>query len=113
VTRDPATPGACSPRGAVAHVATPAPPVATSRRGGRPSAGPRLLDAAALPGRLAVGPAEAAAALGVGLTFFAESIAPDLRIVRRGRRILVPVSELVRWLERNGEAVAETIGTQR
>lgn len=74
---------------------------------------PRLLDAASLPGRLALSPPEAARALGVGLTFFTEAVVPDLRVVRRGRRVLIPVSELVRWLEREGEAVAETIGAQR
>ncbi len=74
---------------------------------------PRLLDLAALPGRLAVGPAEAARALGVSTTYFTENVAPDLRIVRRGRRVIVPVSELARWLDANGEAVAETLGAQR
>jgi hypothetical protein len=73
----------------------------------------RVLDVDGLPGRLAVGPAEAARALGVGLTYFTESIVPELRVVRRGRRVIVPVSELVAWLEHNGEAVAETIGAQR
>ncbi|WP_217913328.1 helix-turn-helix domain-containing protein [Miltoncostaea marina] len=74
---------------------------------------PRLLDVDALPGRLALTPAEAAAALGCSRTFLEEQVLPDLRVVRRGRRIFVPVSELVRWLEREGEAVAETIGARR
>ncbi len=74
---------------------------------------PRLLDAASLPGRLALSPPEAARALGVSLTFFTESVAPDLRLVRVGRRVLVPVSALVRWMEREGESVAATIGAQR
>jgi excisionase family DNA binding protein len=73
----------------------------------------RLLDSAGLPGRLALAPTEAAAALGVGLTYFTETVAPELRVVRRGRRVLVPVAELVRWLEREGESVAETIEAQR
>ncbi len=67
----------------------------------------------ALPGRLALSPPEAAHSLGVSMTFFTESIAPDLRLVRVGRRVLVPVAELVRWLDREGEAVAATIGAQR
>ncbi|MGE0026874.1 MAG: hypothetical protein AB7O78_09855 [Thermoleophilia bacterium] len=74
---------------------------------------PRLLDPSALPGRLAVSPPEAAAALGVGLTYFTETIAPELRLVRRGRRVIVPVAELTRWLEREGEATAETVGRRR
>jgi excisionase family DNA binding protein len=44
-------------------------------------------------------PDEAAAALGVSRDFFDEHIAPELRIVRRGRRRLVPVRELERWLD--------------
>lgn len=67
----------------------------------------------AIPGRLALSPAEAAAALGVGLTYFTESIAPELRVVRRGRRVIVPVAELVRWLEREGESTADTIARHR
>jgi hypothetical protein len=73
----------------------------------------RLLDPDTLPGRLAVGPAEAAAILGVGLTYFTKAIAPDLRIVRRGGRVLVPVSALVAWLDHNGESTAETVRPQR
>jgi hypothetical protein len=48
--------------------------------------------------RLAVSPEEAAAALGVSRDFFDEHIAPELRVVRRGRRKLVGVGELERWL---------------
>ncbi len=74
---------------------------------------PRLLDAAALPGRLALSPAEAARCLGVGLTTLTETILPELRAIRHGRRILIPVSELTRWLDANGEAVTATIGARR
>ncbi len=73
----------------------------------------RLLDAASLPGRLALSPPEAARALGVGLTTFAATILPELRVIRHGRRVIVPVAELVRWMELNGESVAATIGAQR
>jgi excisionase family DNA binding protein len=51
--------------------------------------------------RLALSKSEAAAALGVSVDFFDEHIAPDLRIVRRGRRRLIPVRELERWLDEN------------
>ncbi len=74
---------------------------------------PRLIDTASLPGRLALSPPEAARALGVGLTTFGATILPELRAIRHGRRILIPVAELTRWLDRNGEAVAETIGASR
>lgn len=63
----------------------------------------RLLDVAGLPGRLALSPAEAAEALGVGITLFQEQIQPELRIVRIGRRRLIPVAELVAWLSANAE----------
>jgi hypothetical protein len=44
---------------------------------------------------------EAAQALGVSVTFFAEEIRPELRVVLRGRRRIYPVRELERWLEEN------------
>lgn len=53
--------------------------------------------------RLALTPPEAAAALGCGETFFTEFVRPELRLVRRGRKVLVPVSELERWLRENAE----------
>jgi excisionase family DNA binding protein len=50
--------------------------------------------------RLALSKAEAAEALGVSVRFFETSIQPELRVVRRGRRRLIPVRELERWLDR-------------
>jgi len=50
--------------------------------------------------RLAVSPDEAAAVLGVSRDYFDEHVIDELRIVRRGRRILVALAELERWLER-------------
>jgi hypothetical protein len=47
---------------------------------------------------LAFSKAESAAALGVSVDFFEEHVMPELRIVRRGRRRLIPVRELERWL---------------
>jgi hypothetical protein len=58
-------------------------------------------------GRLALSPAEAARAIGVSRDFFDEHIGPELRIVRRGRRRIVPLRELERWLEANA---ARTLG---
>jgi excisionase family DNA binding protein len=49
--------------------------------------------------RLALSPAEAAAALGVSRDFFDAHVVHDLRVVRRGRRRLIPVRELDRWLD--------------
>lgn len=48
--------------------------------------------------RLAYSPDEAAQALGVSRDYFDEHVGPELRIVRRGRRRLIPVDELTRWL---------------
>ncbi len=49
--------------------------------------------------RLALSPDEAAAALGVSRDFFDGHVLPELRVVRRGRRRLIPLRELERWLE--------------
>jgi len=55
--------------------------------------------------RLALTPAEAAASIGVGPDFFAEHVAQELRIVRLGRKRLIPVAELERWLEAKAETI--------
>ena len=60
--------------------------------------------------RLALELGEAAAALGVSPKFLAEHIRPELRLVRRGRKVLVPVRELERWL---AESAAFTLEGQR
>lgn len=49
--------------------------------------------------RLALSKAEAASTLGVSIDFFEEHVMPELRIVRRGRRRLIPLTELQRWLD--------------
>ena len=49
--------------------------------------------------RLSLGAEEAAEALGVSRTTFDEHVAPELRKVRAGRRVLYPIRELERWLE--------------
>ncbi len=51
--------------------------------------------------RIALTPAEAAAAIGVGPDFFDANVAPELRLIRRGRKRLVPVVELERWTTGN------------
>jgi hypothetical protein len=53
--------------------------------------------------RIALTPPEAAAAIGVGPDFFEENVAPELRLIRRGRKRLVPVAELERWTAENAE----------
>jgi hypothetical protein len=60
--------------------------------------------------RLALTPPEAAAAIGVGPDFFEENVAPELRLIRRGRKRLVPIPELERWVaESAGRPVAEEV----
>jgi hypothetical protein len=61
---------------------------------------------ASLP-RLALTAMEAPAALGVSHDFFREHIAGELRWVRRGRKKLVSVRELERWLDVNAARVFE------
>jgi excisionase family DNA binding protein len=51
--------------------------------------------------RLALSKGEAAEALGVSVDFLEEHVMHELRIVRRGRRRLIPIAELNRWIERN------------
>ena len=79
------------------HAPRPAPSRAARRSSGR---------AAAVPGerttRLALSPDEAATALGISRDFFDKHVMPELRVVRRGRRRLVPVRELERWLDQEG-----------
>lgn len=48
--------------------------------------------------RIALTPPEAAAAIGVGPDFLDQQVAPELRFIRRGRKRLVPVIELERWI---------------
>jgi excisionase family DNA binding protein len=51
--------------------------------------------------RLALSKAEAAEALGVSVDFLEQHVMHELRIVRRGRRRLIPVAEITRWMESN------------
>lgn len=50
--------------------------------------------------RLALSPDEAAALLGVSRDYFDDHVIAELRVVRRGRRILIARGELERWLDR-------------
>lgn len=60
--------------------------------------------------KLALSKAEAAASLGVSVDFFEAHVMPELRVVRRGRRLLVAVREIERWLDANA---ALTLGGDR
>lgn len=58
--------------------------------------------------RLALSKTEAAEALGVSVDFFDEHVASELRMVRRGRRRLIPVRELERWLAESAALALES-----
>jgi len=51
--------------------------------------------------RLAFTRSEAAASIGVSSDYFDKHVAPTLPMVRLGRRCLVPVAALERWLKAN------------
>ena len=69
----------------------------------------RQLSASTVP-RLALSPNEAAEALGVSRDYFDEHVAPELRIVRRGRRKLIDIRELERWLAEESVFALERTG---
>jgi excisionase family DNA binding protein len=51
--------------------------------------------------RIALSPDEAAEALGISRDTFDRAVGPYLAIVRVGRRKLIPVRELERWVTEN------------
>jgi hypothetical protein len=55
--------------------------------------------------RVALTIPEAAASLGVGVDFFNENIRPEVKVIRRHSKRLIPVVELQRWAEENAERV--------
>ena len=55
--------------------------------------------------RTALTVSEACESLGVSWDFWREHIEPEVRLVRRGRRKLVPLPSLEVWLTKNAEAV--------
>jgi excisionase family DNA binding protein len=59
--------------------------------------------------RLALSVDEAAASIGVSRDTLEREILHELRTVRVGRRRLVPLRELERWLDRNAACVADDL----
>jgi hypothetical protein len=59
------------------------------------------------PQRLAYSLEEAAESIGVSRSYFHEQVRPELKIVRRGARVFVPVVELERWLSENAARYGE------
>ena len=50
---------------------------------------------------------EAAAALGISLNHFERRVQPELKVVASGQLILIPVSELERWVQRHARFLVE------
>jgi excisionase family DNA binding protein len=59
--------------------------------------------------RLALSPDEAAAALGVSRDYFDAHVLPELRVLRRGRKVLIAIAELERWLAENAARTLEAV----
>ena len=57
--------------------------------------------------RVALSPEEAAKTLGISRDTFDQHVGPTLRMVRLGRRKLVPVDELRRWVDEHAAAGGE------
>jgi hypothetical protein len=55
--------------------------------------------------RLAVSRAEAAASLGISTDHFERHVAPHLRVVYSGRRRLIPIREIERYLTEHATTV--------
>lgn len=65
------------------------------------------MNESAKPVRMAYTKPEAAVALGVSVDTLERHVMGDLRVVRRGRLVLIPVRELERWLDRNAARTLE------
>jgi hypothetical protein len=59
------------------------------------------------PVRLALTLDESAQALAMSRDHFDAHVRPELRLVRQGRKVVVPVRELERWLDKNAAFVIE------
>jgi hypothetical protein len=60
--------------------------------------------------RVTLSIAEACQAIGCSWDFWREYVEPEVRVVRRGRRKLVPVAELTAWVDRNAELTLPATG---
>lgn len=67
----------------------------------------RLGQPPAAPASLTLTETGAAKRLGVSAGFFKSYVLPELRVIRRGSRVLIPVSELERWIDRNAARTVE------
>jgi len=58
--------------------------------------------------RITVSKAEAAELLGVSVDFLERHVLPELKVVRRGRKLLIPAREIESWVDQNA---ALTLGS--
>lgn len=58
--------------------------------------------------RFALTKAEAAGSIGVSIDYFEKHVMPDLKVIRKGRKVLIPVTELQRWVSENSALTLET-----
>ena len=75
----------------MAPISSPAPATLAARKRSAPA--------------LALSVEQACEALGVSWDIWRAHIEPDVRLVRVGRRKLIPVSELQAWLDRHAESL--------
>ena len=61
---------------------------------------------AAVP-RYTVTRKEAAASLGMSINHFERRVQPDLKVVLCGQLVLIPLTELERWVQRNARHLVE------
>jgi excisionase family DNA binding protein len=59
--------------------------------------------------RVALTIEEACESLGCSWDWWREHVAPEIRMVRRGRKRLVPLAELVAWVDRNAATALEDV----
>jgi excisionase family DNA binding protein len=57
------------------------------------------------PARVTLRVQEASEALGMSVDSFERYVRPEIRTIRRGRMVLIPVSELSEWVERHAHCV--------
>jgi hypothetical protein len=57
------------------------------------------------PPRSALAVGEACEALGIGWDAWREHVEPEVKIVRIGRKKIIAVAELERWLDEQGERI--------
>jgi excisionase family DNA binding protein len=50
---------------------------------------------------------EAAASLGISLNHFERRVQPELKVVLSGQLVLIPVTELERWVQRHARMLVE------